>query len=515
MERQSIAAGENASPGDEPAVDDPSHATSQSPADSSADRRTLDQPVSIELHRYAIELSSRTTADASTNIGAGCDTETGPIGSTHSEPAKPAPLPSQLEAAMPVSPVSASPIPLQFESKPWAPLTIPLYRSFWVAGLFSNLGTWMHETGAQWLMNELHGSPAWVSAVRTAMALPVFCLALPAGVWADRFDRRRWLICSQSVLLGFATLMAVLDWSGAMTPPLLLLLTTCMGIAMILNQPAWQALTPELVPTGMIPAAVAVGSVSFNLARSLGPALAGLLIASIGTWVTFLFNAISFLGVIAMLLMWRPEKPVEERPHASFWRELSSGLTWLAGSSTLRSVLGRVLLFTFPASGLWALLSIVASDKLHMGASGFGILLGAIGLGAVLGTSVLSRIRDRCSSEATVLWSSIMYAVACMALALPLTVSGGFTILLVVGVGWMTTMTTLNATAQIYLPRALRARGMSAYLMSFSCGMAAGSAFWGQIAQVYGINAAMIASGSVMIATSLITLKWPLGTMRT
>lgn len=429
-------------------------------------------------------------------------------------PQRPAPPPTNV----PTYPADIVPptglVRPEHADRPWAPLAIPLYRSFWVAGLFSNLGTWMHETGAQWLMNELHGSPAMVSAVRTAMALPVFCLALPAGVWADRFDRRLWLLASQSVLLLFAGLMAVLDWSHAMTPTLLLVLTGCMGIAMILNQPAWQAFMPELVPPTMIPAAVAVGSVSFNLARSLGPALAGLLIASVGTWTTFLFNAISFSGVIMLLLYWRRPATPCDKPYESFFQELWHGLTWLANSGTLRSVLGRVFLFAFPASCLWSLLSLVASDKLHMGASGFGILLGAIGIGAVLGTSVLSRIRAKLSSEATVWWSSMLYAVCCLVLAAPLNAYAGFGLLLVVGVGWMTTMTTLNATAQIYLPRRLRARGMAAYLMAFSCGMAAGSFCWGQLAEYYGLNVAFVAAGIAMVVTSLVSVRWPLGSLR-
>lgn len=439
-------------------------------------------------------------------------------------PMVPEPTPLDDTAIHPVLPTLAvgaapgasesSPSALAYETKAWAPLAIPLYRSFWLAGLFSNLGTWMHETGAQWLMNELHGSPALVSAVRTAMALPVFFLALPAGVWADRFDRRIWLIASQSVLLFFASVMALLDWWGAMTPTLLLLLTACMGVAMILNQPAWQALTPELVPQAMIPAAVAVGSISFNLARSMGPALAGLLIATVGTWTTFLFNAISFVGVIALLLVWRPQAVPCEKPKESFFQELRGGLSWVRGSSTLRSVLGRVVLFTFPASCLWGLLSLVASDKLHLGAPGFGILLCAIGVGAVLGISLLSRVRDKYSSETTVWWSSSLYAIGCLLLAAPLNAWGSVAVLLLIGAAWMTTMTTFNATAQIYLPRRFRARGMSAYLMAFSCGMALGSFFWGQVAEQFGLSIAFAAAAVTMVLTSLISHHWPLGTMR-
>ncbi len=276
-------------------------------------------------------------------------------------------------------------------------------------------------------------------------------------------------------------------------------------------------MTPELVPPALIPSAVAVGSVSFNLARSAGPALAGLWIATFGTWITFLFNAISFLGVIAVLLMWRPTHAPEPRTAQPFFKELWEGIVWLANSPTLRSVLGRVFLFAFPASCLWSLLSLVASDKLQLGASGFGILLCSIGTGAVLGTSMLAKIRRTCSSESTIFLFASLYALACACLAMQWTstLTVAFIVLLFLGAAWMTAMTTLNATAQIYLPRRLRARGMAAYLMAFSCGMAGGSAFWGQVAQRYGLSVAFFTAAGTMIITSAISHRWPIGSLNT
>ncbi|MFO1065957.1 MAG: MFS transporter [Pirellulales bacterium] len=401
--------------------------------------------------------------------------------------------------------------PLELETKPWAPLVIPLYRSFWIAGLFSNLGTWMHETGSQWLMTELHGTPSMVSAVRTAMTLPIFLLALPAGVWADQFDLRRWLLMTQSLLVFFAGTMAILDMGGWMTPTILLVLTACLGMASILNQPAWQSLTPELVPQSMVPAAVAVGSISFNLARSLGPALAGLLIAFAGTWTTFLFNAFSFLGVIGMLLMWKPSmKHPEEKSTKRFRDELVGGLSWVMQSNMMRSVLIRVFCFALPASCLWSLLSLIASDKLQLGAQGFGLLLGAIGGGAVIGAAILPPLRRRFPNTITVLAAEFVFIVGCVLLAYIHTAWGAFIDLLAVGGAWMAVMTTLNATAQVHLPRRVRARGMASYLMAFSCGMAVGSALWGRLAEFVGIDRTFEIAAVTMLCTSLAVHRLPL-----
>lgn len=263
----------------------------------------------------------------------------------------------------------------------------------------------------------------------------------------------------------------------------------------------------------MIPSAVAVGSISFNLARSLGPALAGLLVAYAGTWITFLFNALSFLGVIAILLMWRPPPDSRPRTSESFVHELKYGLLWLARSITLRSVLARVFLFACSASCLLSLLSLLASDKLALSASGFGLLLGAIGGGAVLGTIGLPHVRQRWTSEATVCGSALTYAAMCMILAAPVSAFVAFVMLLIVGAAWMTTMTTLNATAQIYLPTALRARGLAAYLTSFASGIAIGSLVWGQVAQALGLNSALLLAGLVLTVTTILSARWPLGTL--
>lgn len=396
----------------------------------------------------------------------------------------------------------------------WAPLSIPAYRAFWIAGLFSNVGTWMHETGAQWLMTSLEPSPTMVSAVRTAMTIPVFCLALPAGVWADRFNRRSWLLSSQLLLLGIAAVMAILAGLEWITPTILLILTAAMGIGMILNQPAWQALTPELVPPAMIPSAVAIGSVSFNLARSLGPMLAGLLISELGVWAAFLMNALSFLGVVAVLLVWSPQ--IEEsnsRSRPEFLNELRKGLFVIKNSLPLRNALMRVMVFAFSASILWSLLSLVATEKLLFQERGFGVCLGLIGIGAVSAAWFLPAIRRCYSSETILLAGESVFSAMLLAIGMSDEVWVIMPALLIVGACWMSTMTTLNATAQIHLPRKFRARGMAAYLMAFALGMALGSAVWGWLAWGQNLSLAFCVASATLVFSSAWMHSYKIGSL--
>ena len=398
--------------------------------------------------------------------------------------------------------------------KPWAPLVYPMYRIFWIAGLFSNMGTWMHETGAQWLMTSLHPSPEMVSAVRVSMTIPVFLLALPAGVWADRFNRRTWLLSTQFLLLSIATLMAVLARFDLITPSLLLILTAAMGTAMILNQPAWQALTPELVPPALVPSAVAVGSISFNLARSIGPAVGGLLIAYFNVWTTFAFNAVSFLGVIMVLLMWQPTpEPKSNRASPEFMTELKKGMFVIKNTPPLRNALLRVLMFTLSASILWSLLPLVATEKLGFRERGFGICLGLIGAGAVVGAWFLPYVRSRFSSESLLLASNCIYASVCITIGLTHSAAWIMPGLFVIGACWMATMTTLNATAQVNLPRKFRARGMSAFLMSFALGMGLGSACWGWFALGTSLGLTFIVAGVTLIATAFAVHSKKIGSL--
>ncbi len=378
------------------------------------------------------------------------------------------------------------------------------------------MGTWMHETGAQWLMTDLDPRPAMVASVRMCMAIPVFCLALPAGVWADRCDKRQWLMATQMGLLVIASLMGLLTWLEIMNPWTLLALTAVMGVAMILNQPAWQSLTPELVPPALIPSAVSVGSISFNLARSLGPLMAGLLIAAAGVWCTFLFNACSFLAVIIVLMNWRAEgnaaaPAVKPELRQSFFIELTTGLQVVRRSPELRNTFIRLFFFALTASILWSLLSLVATQRLGFQERGFGLCLGVIGAGAVMGGTFVPVLRMNYSSERLLLVAQIVFGGICVAIGLLETPYVVVPLLVIVGTCWMATMTTLNATAQVFLPREYRARGMAAYIMSFALGMALGSLIWGWLGHVFSVGWAYVIAGASLILVAVLLHGLPIG----
>ncbi|RMF36848.1 MAG: MFS transporter [Planctomycetota bacterium] len=397
---------------------------------------------------------------------------------------------------------------------PWAPFGIASYRSFWVAGFISNLGTWMHETGAQWLMASLAPQPHMVAAVRTCMAVPFFFLALPAGVWADNTDRRMWLQATQVLLFLTAASMAVLAAAGWMTPSMLLALTSIMGIAMVLNQPAWQSLTPELVPPAMVPTAVSVGSLSFNLARALGPALAGILIAQFDVWVAFALNAFSFLVVLRAVRGWRLAAAPPKKVRPRFWAEMRGGLQVVQRVTEVRHAIARLFVFALPASVLWSLLALVAKQKLHFEERGFGLCLAFLGSGAVIGAWFISYVRARLSSECIVLVAQVTFGLLCVVIGLQDTRQAVLPALLVMGCCWMATMTTLNATAQVFLPRAFRARGMASYLMAFSLGTSLGSALWGWYARATSVDAAYWTAGAALIAAAAAAHRLSLGDLR-
>ena len=275
---------------------------------------------------------------------------------------------------------------------PWLPLHNPIYRSFWIASFVSNVGTWMHEIGAGWLMTDLDASPQMVSAVRTAMATPIVLLAIPAGVLADRVDRRRLLLATQVLMLLTAASLAALTAAGVMTSWLLLGLTFLIGLGLTLHVPTWQASIPELVPRPQLSRAIALGSINFNLARSAGPAIAGALVAIAGSWIAFSFNAISFAGVIVVLLMWRRQGRESSRG-LSYRKSLYQGLRYVYRNHQMRHVLVRLGLFVVPASALWGLLPLVARQRLDWGADGFGVLVTCVGGGALIGLVYVSQDR--------------------------------------------------------------------------------------------------------------------------
>ncbi len=390
----------------------------------------------------------------------------------------------------------------------FAPLRTSLFRMLWIATLASNVGTWMQDVGAAWLMTSLAPSPSMVALVRAASSLPMFLLALPAGALADVIDRRRLLLVTQSWMLASAVLLAALTLGGFATPAILLALTFTLGLGTALNAPAWQAIMPELVPAAQVPHAISLNSVSINLARSIGPAIGGALIAISGPGVTFLINALSFLGVIFVLYRWHRQPRTSVLPAERVAGAIRTGLRYVRHAPAVRVVLARSSAFIVFGSALWALLPAVARFEFRRGPAGYGILLGFFGVGAVIAAAVLPRLRARVSVNRLLSIAALVFALVLFLLPW----SGRFAsaeLLMIAGGGaWLTLLSTFNSSIQAVVPSWVRGRALAVSILVFFGGLALGSAFWGYIADVFGLRAALIAAAAGIMAGLIVTRRY-------
>ena len=394
----------------------------------------------------------------------------------------------------------------------WSPFAHRAFALLWVATLISNIGTWMHDVGAGWLMTTLSPSPAIVVLVQAATTAPIFLFALFAGALADRVDRRRFLLLVNLVLAGITGAMAALTAAGAMTPALLLAFTFAIGTGAALMAPAWQAVVPSLVPRESLQPAIALNSMGINIARAIGPALAGLLISAVALSAPFVVNAASYLVIIAALLLWKPEAgPAKTLPPEPLFGAMATGLRHASRNGALKATLVRSFGFFTFASAYWALLPLVARGLEGGGAEIYGVLLAAIGGGAVAGALALPTIRKRIDANRLVAAGTLITAAAMAllgiatsaAMALPAAVFGGL--------GWITVLTSLNVSAQTALPNWVRARGLAITLMVFFGCMSAGSAAWGQVATATSIPTALLIAAAGAILAIPFTWRAKLG----
>jgi len=291
----------------------------------------------------------------------------------------------------------------------WSPLRITIFRWLWIASLASNVGTFMHNVGASWLMTDLTRSPTLISLLQTVYAAPGFLLALPAGALADVVDRKKLLVASQSFMLAVAATLGVLTVTDRITTGWLLVLTFLLSVGGTVNMPVWTSVTPEVVPHDDLPQAVALNSVSSNLAQSVGPAVAGVLIAAAGSGAVFLVNAASFVGVVGVVTTWRRTAPVRTSPPERVWSAIGTGLRYTRQSRPLLVLLGRLAAFVLFSSSLSALLPLLARTRLRVTAGEFGLLEAALGVGAVAMASVLPRLRRRLGIDGLLLAGSVAY----------------------------------------------------------------------------------------------------------
>jgi MFS family permease len=406
-----------------------------------------------------------------------------------------------------VAPTTADP---QVRASTWSPLRFGVFRAIWIAVLVSNIGLWMQTVGAQWILVEQPHASVLVALVQTADMLPDVMFGVVGGVLADMFDRRRLLIAVNAFLAGTGIVLAVLTYAGQMPPALLLTFTFVLGSGSVVSTPAYQSLIPDLVPRKEIQAASTLGSISVNLARAIGPAIAGILIARIGVGAVFSLNAATSLAYGVVVFAWHPKAETTTQLPERFVSALRAGGRYVRYSPVMRRMLVRSALFLVPASALWALLPLVATQRLKMGASGYGLLLGALGVGAVVGSFLLPQVRAKLSANGLLAAASLVFAAVMVVVVLVPSVVVALVVLLPVGFAWIAVLSTMNASLQLFLPQWVRARGISVYLtVLFGC-QAAGAVVWGFVAAPQGVLLAFLIAAALMAVGAATIRIWPL-----
>ncbi|HSX61512.1 MAG TPA: MFS transporter [Tahibacter sp.] len=395
----------------------------------------------------------------------------------------------------------------------FAPLHHATFAVLWTATIVGNTGSFMRDVASAWLATDLSPSPAMVALIQTAATLPIFLLAIPAGVLTDILDRRRFLVFAQVWLMLVSGTMLLLTATGTMTVGWLAVLTFLGGVGAALAMPAWQAIVPELVPQESVRAAVALNSLGVNISRAIGPALGGLLLASFGATAAYGADVASYLFVIVALLWWRRPVAAADRLNEQFLGAFRAGVRYARTSRELHRVLLRAAVFFAFASAVWALLPLIARQLLQGGAGFYGLLLAAVGVGAIAGAFLLPWLRGHATADRLLLFAGLVSAGVLAALALAPPRATAVVLLFVLGSAWIVALTTLNGTAQSVLPNWVRGRGLAVYLTVFNGALAAGSFGWGLVAQRAGVAVALAiaAAGLALSGLALYRLRLPAG----
>ncbi len=396
------------------------------------------------------------------------------------------------------------------ESSPWAPLRQRAFRWLWLGVFLSYIGTWMQMVGAQWLLVDAPNAATLVALVQAANTLPVMLLALPGGVLADSFDRRWLLFTVQVYFFVVGILLTTLTFAGQMPPALLLALTFAFAVGAAVQLPSWQATIPELVPRSQLRAATRLEMVGVNVARALGPALAGVVIARSGVPYVFALNALSVIFLAVALLFWRRRPSESQGSRERFVPALRAGGRYVWHEPVVRRILLRAMLFITPGVALWALLPLIASQRLGLGADGYGALFGALGAGAIVAALVLGRVRDRLSTNGMLAAAGILYAAALAALVLIPSFPAALATLVFAGLAWTAIISTLNAELQLFLPVWVRARGLAIYMVNFTGSMTIGALVWGLVAQSLGLVVTFVVAACLMVVGVVAGVIWRL-----
>jgi MFS family permease/quinol monooxygenase YgiN len=388
---------------------------------------------------------------------------------------------------------------------PFAPLRSRLFLAIWIAAMASNVGTWVQSVGEKWLMSEITRSPLLMSLIETGATLPMLILSMPGGAIADIVDRRRLLLLTQTWMLLAATVMAILSALHMVTPGLLITMSLVLGVGAALNAPAWQASVPDLVPKDQIAAGVALNSAGFNVSRAIGPALGGLVVGWLGATWAFALNAVSFVGVLVVLKGWKRQPVTTDLPAERFIAAMKVGLRYTRHRKALQVILLRGGGFVFFGGPIFSLLPTLAIHHLNLGSTGFGLLLGCIGAGAVGATLILPALKARITPNALLAVATSTFAAGLLVLAFVVHTLPVALALLVGGAGWLSVLSTCNTGVQLSVPSWVRARALGVYITVWGGAMASGAAFWGVVGEHWGIHAAFAAAGIGMLLMLALT----------
>ena len=387
----------------------------------------------------------------------------------------------------------------------WRPLRVPTFRNLLAANVVSDIGAFMQNVGAAWLMISLHAGPAYVALTQTAASLPYFLLSLPAGTAGDIVDRRKLILATETWMTVVALLICVLTIGGLMKPWLLLVLTFALSAGDAFETPSWRAILPELVPKEDLPAASALNGIEFNLARAVGPALAGVVIAAAGVAAAFVTNFVSFFGVILVVAKWK--RPVRKRttPRETFGGATVAAVRYVRYSPEILTVVVRTGAVMFFSSALFALLPTVARS-VRESAIGYGILLGCFGVGAIAGALIMQPARERWSTETVVSSGVVILGLVIVAMSGLHRLGTLAPLMLIGGAAWVLFISLISAMVQSMAPDWVRARVLAVFILVYQGSFALGSAAWGALAERSGIGTALVVAGLGTIATTVLAL---------
>jgi MFS family permease len=396
------------------------------------------------------------------------------------------------------------------DSPTLAPFHSRIFALIWTASLISNFGSLIQAVGASWMMTSIAPSADMVALVQASTTLPIMLLSLVSGATADIWDRRLLMLIAQGLMLAIAVVLTVTAFLGLITPWILLSLTFLLGCGTALYGPAWQSSVGEQVPRASLASAVSLNSLAFNIARTTGPAIGGIIVARAGPPAAFLVNSLSYLGLIIVLVLWRRPRPAPFLPPENMFMAMGAGVRYARLSPDIRTVLIRGAAFGILGSSIWALMPLIARDLIGGGAVTYGVLLGAFGGGAVLGALSSTELRKRYTNEVIVRSSTAGFGIASIVTAVSSWHALSMAALMLGGACWVLALSTFNVTVQTSSPRWVVGRTVAIYQMVTFGGLAIGSWLSGVVAHQLGLVICLASSGALMVVSVLLGRKLPL-----